>query len=193
VDTGDDENYTIVCGAPNIRSGIKVPVAKVGATLQNGEFKIKEAKLRGVQSSGMICSGRELAINNDHEGIMIIDTDEKLGTPIENIYGFKEDVIFELDLTPNRGDCLSHLGVARELGIATDQIVERRMVKPVKVSGSTADDIIIHIDAPDGCPRYSARAIKGVKISPSPHWLSDRLNSIGSIHDIIYTGLPNRI
>ena len=79
VDTGDSENYSIVCGAPNVKSGIYVPVAKVGATLQNGEFKIKKAKLRGVQSNGMICSGKELAINDDHEGIMILDTKEKLG------------------------------------------------------------------------------------------------------------------
>ena len=82
VDTGDDENYTIVCGAPNVKKGIHVPVAKTGATLQNGEFTIKKAKLRGVQSNGMICSGKELAINPDHEGIMILDTNEKLGTPI---------------------------------------------------------------------------------------------------------------
>ena len=115
VDIGDDENYNIVCGAPNVKSGIHVPVAKVGAALQNGEFTIKKAKLRGVQSNGMICSGKELAVNDDHEGIMILDTNEKLGTPIENILKFNEDVLFELDLTPNRGDCLSHLGVAREL------------------------------------------------------------------------------
>ena len=129
VDIGDGENHSIVCGAPNVKQGIHVPVAKVGATLQNGEFKIKKAKLRGVQSNGMICSGKELAINDNHEGIMILDTKEKLGTPIEDILSFNEDVVFELDLTPNRGDCLSHLGVARELGIVTDKAVKRRVAK----------------------------------------------------------------
>ena len=129
VDIGDGQNYSIVCGAPNVKKCIHVPVAKVGATLQNGEFIIKKVKLRGVQSCGMICSGKELAINDDHEGIMILTTKEKLGTPIENILSFNEDIVFELDLTPNRGDCLSHLGVARELGIVAEKTVNRRQAK----------------------------------------------------------------
>jgi phenylalanyl-tRNA synthetase beta chain len=102
VDVGDEKNYGIVCGAPNVKPGIHVPVATVGSTLQNGEFKVKKAKLRGVLSNGMICSGRELSYNDDHEGILILDTKEKPGTPIENILSFSEDVTFELDLTPNR-------------------------------------------------------------------------------------------
>ena len=128
VDTGDGKNHTIVCGAPNVKSGIHVPVAKVGATLNNGDLKIKQAKLRGVESSGMICSERELAISDEHEGIMILDTKAELGTPIEEILIFKKDTLFEIDLTPNRGDCLSHLGVARELGIGSGRDVKRRAV-----------------------------------------------------------------
>ena len=187
VDTGDSANYTIVCGAPNVKSEIYVPVAKVGASLQNGEFMIKEAKLRGVISNGMICSGRELNINDDHEGIIILDTNKKLGTPIEDIISIHEDVVFELDLTPNRGDCLSHLGVARELGIVLGEAVQRKPLKYFKESGSTASEIKIHIDAPDACLRYAARIIKEVKVGPSPKWLIDRLNSIGlsSINNIV--------
>ena len=187
VDTGDNENYNIVCGAPNVKSGIYVPVAKVGASLKNGEFKIKEAKLRGVISSGMICSGMELNINDDHEGIMILETKEKLGTPIEDIINFNEDVVFELDLTPNRGDCLSHLGVARELGIVSGEMVHRKPLRFFKESGSSASEIKIHIDASDACPRYAVRIIKDVKVGPSPKWLIDRLKSIGlsSINNIV--------
>ena len=187
VDIGDDENYNIVCGAPNVKSGIHVPVAKVGAALQNGEFTIIKAKLRGVQSNGMICSGKELAVNDDHEGIMILDTNEKLGTPIENILKFNEDVLFELDLTPNRGDCLSHLGVARELGIVENKDVKRRSYKLKETSQSTKDEIKISIENSDGCPRYAGRVIKGVKVNPSPKWLAERLTSIGfsSINNIV--------
>ena len=94
VDIGDDVNYGIVCGAPNVKTGIHVPVAAVGAELNKGEFKVNKVKLRGVMSNGMICSGHELDYNDDHEGILILDTNEKLGTPIENILRFHEDVIF---------------------------------------------------------------------------------------------------
>ena len=85
VDTGDDENWQIVCGAPNVKVGMKVPVAKVGATLDNGNFKIKKAKLRGISSKGMICSGKEIELSNDHDGILIIDSNLPLGTPIEDV------------------------------------------------------------------------------------------------------------
>ena len=187
VDVGDDENYGIVCGAPNVKSGIHVPVATVGSTLQNGEFKVKKAKLRGVLSNGMICSGRELSYNDDHEGILILDTKEKLGTPIENILSFSEDVTFELDLTPNRGDCLSHLGVARELGIVTRQDVIRRKYDILENDEQIANAVSVNIDVPDACPRYAARVIKGVKVGPSPQWILERLQSIGlgSINNVV--------
>ena len=144
VDVGHDSTYEIVCGAPNITSNIHVPVAITGAELNNGKFKIKKSKIRGAMSNGMICSGQELSYNNDHEGILILDTKERLGTPIENILNFNEDVVFDLDLTPNRGDCLSHLGVARELGIITKQNVSK--TDSDRESGSlfkTSGDVII--------------------------------------------------
>ena len=188
VDTGDGKNHTIVCGAPNVKSGIHVPVAKVGATLNNGDFKIKQAKLRGVESSGMICSERELAISDEHEGIMILDTKAELGTPIEEILIFKEDTLFEIDLTPNRGDCLSHLGVARELGIGSGKDVKQRAVVINESANPTSNEIKVTIADPDACPRYAARVVMGVKVEPSPQWLVDRLASIGqsSINNIVY-------
>jgi len=187
VDIGDEENYTIVCGAPNVKSGIHVPVAKVGATLNNGDFKIKQAKLRGVESSGMICSERELAISDEHEGIMILDTKAEIGTPIEEILTFKEDTLFEIDLTPNRGDCLSHLGVARELGIGAGADVKRRAVDLIESANSTSNEIRVAIVDSDACPRYAARVVTGVKVGPSPQWLADRMTSIGqsSINNIV--------
>ena len=112
VDTGDAETWNIVCGAPNVKTGIKVPVAKVGATLDNGNFKIKKAKLRGILSKGMICSGKELELSDDHDGILIIESNKPLGTPIEDVLDINQEIVFELDLTPNRRDCFSHRGVA---------------------------------------------------------------------------------
>ena len=187
VDTGDGENHSIVCGAPNVKSGIYVPVAKVGATLNNGDFKIKQAKLRGVESHGMICSERELSISDEHEGIMILDTEADLGTPIEEILTFKEDTLFEIDLTPNRGDCLSHLGVARELGINAEVDIKRRAVDVAESENPTSNEINIDIADKDACPRYVARVVKGVKVGPSPQWLADRMTSIGqsSINNIV--------
>ena len=187
VDIGDKNYLTIVCGAPNVKSGLQVPVAKVGSTLNNGDFTIKQAKLRGVESNGMICSERELAISDDHEGIMILDTKVKIGTPIEEILTFEDDVIFELDLTPNRGDCLSHLGVAREFGIMQKVSVEPRAIKVVETDNPSENEIKVTIDDADACPRYAARVVKGVKVGPSPKWLSDRLSSIGqsSINNIV--------
>ena len=187
VDVGDNDNYSIVCGAPNVKEGIYVPVAKVGATLNNGDFKIKQAKLRGVESHGMICSERELSISDEHEGIMILDTKADVGTPMEEILPFKEDTLFEIDLTPNRGDCLSHLGVARELRINAGVDIKPRAVDVAESENHTSNEIYIDIADKDACPRYVARVVKGVKVGPSPGWLVDRMASIGqsSINNIV--------
>ncbi len=187
VDIGDDENYDIVCGAPNVKAGIHVPVATIGAELNDGAFKVKKTKLRGVISNGMICSGRELSYNDNHEGILILDTKEKIGTPIENILNFYKDVTFELDITPNRGDCLSHLGVARELGIVINQNVIRKEYKLVEDGDNITNSVNVNIDDLEACPRYAARVIKGVKVGPSPQWLLERLESIGlsSINNVV--------
>jgi len=187
VDVGASDILEIVCGAPNVKENIFVPVATIGAELNNGDFKIKKTKLRGVVSNGMICSGKEIGYNDDHEGILILDTDEILGTPIEEIISFSEDVIFDLDLTPNRGDCLSHLGVARELGALSKQKISRKIIN-VEENGKKINDLIsLHVDVPEACPRYVARIVRGVSVGKSPKWLVDRLESIGlkSINNIV--------
>ena len=187
VDTGDDENWNIVCGAPNVKAGIRVPVAKVGATLGNGNFKIKKAKLRGIPSQGMICSGKELELSDDHDGILIIKSNKPLGTPIEDILDINQETIFELDLTPNRGDCFSHRGVAREVATFEQSQFTLRKSEISEVSEKTTDSIVINIHNNEACPRYAARIIKNVKVGPSPEWLRARLTSIGqkSINNIV--------
>ena len=187
VDIGNSKIYQIVCGAPNVKSNIYVPVAIIGAELNNGDFKIKKTKIRGVVSNGMICSGRELAFNDDHEGILILETKQKLGTPIEQILDFSDDVNFNLDLTPNRGDCLSHLGVARELGIITKQNISRKEFDLKEDAGNIDDIISVNINVPDACPRYVTRIVKDLKVGPSPKWLIERLESIGfkSINNVV--------
>ena len=187
VDTGDDENWQIVCGAPNVKAGIKIAVAKVGATLDNGSFKIKKAKLRGIVSKGMICSGKELELNSDHDGILIIDSEMPLGTAIESVLKTNQETIFELDLTPNRGDCFSHRGVAREVAIFEESPFIFRQSKIVEVAEKTKDSITVNIHDENACPRYAARIIKNVKVGPSPDWLKARLLSIGqkSINNIV--------
>tara|TARA_B110000438_G_scaffold63889_1_gene64433 strand:+ start:1394 stop:3775 length:2382 start_codon:yes stop_codon:yes gene_type:complete len=187
LDTGDDENWNIVCGAPNVKAGIKVPVAKVGATLDNGSFKIKKAKLRGIQSKGMICSGKELELSDDHDGILIIESNKPLGTPIKDVLDTNQETIFELDLTPNRGDCLSHRGVAREVATFEDSAFTLRESQITEIAEKTKDSIAINILNEDACPRYAARIIKNIKVGPSPEWLRTRLASIGqkSINNIV--------
>ena len=115
VNVSDDNLLTIVCGAPNVKKNILVPIAKVGSNL--GEFEIKKTKIRGVVSQGMICSEKELGLSDEHEGIMILNGNIKKGQKLIDILSIKEDTIFDFDLTPNRGDCFSHLGIARELSI----------------------------------------------------------------------------
>lgn len=187
VDIGDGEDYTIVCGAPNVRQGINVPVAKVGATLGSGSFKIKKSKLRGVKSNGMICSGKELGFSDDHEGIIILNAAADLGTPIEQVLDFGQDAVFDLELTPNRGDCLSHKGAAREVAIAENSEMIYRSLNLVESDSNVNDFIKIRIDNPEGCPRYAARVITGVKVGPSPEWLVNRLTAIGqkSINNVV--------
>ena len=188
VDTGNSELHQIVCGAPNVKKDILVPVAQIDATLGYGDFKIKKTKLRGIESHGMICSGKEINLSADHEGIMIIDKcDYPLGTPIEKIFNIKEDIIFDFDLTPNRGDCFSHRGIAREIAILEESEIKKRSLKINQTDEVINDNIDINIDVPDACFRYAARVIKNVKVGPSPQWLIDKLESIGqrSINNIV--------
>lgn len=185
VDIGS-EVLNIVCGAPNVAAGQRVPVATVGAELKDG-FKIKPVKLRGIESFGMICSERELDLSESHTGIMVLDPDQfTLGTDVAQFL-VPEDTVLEVNVTPNRPDCLSHIGVARELAA----ISGTKLKKPVAQFTESHEDmtqyISIKIEDPNACPRYIGKLIKNVKIGPSPDWMKNRLEAVGvrSINNVV--------
>lgn len=177
VDDGSGTPRQIVCGAKNFKAGDKVPLALPGAVLAGG-FAIKEGKLRGVDSLGMMCSGKELGLGEDHAGLLIMSPDSPVGTPFNQLN--PSDVLFDLEITPNRSDLLSHLGLARELAALTGLPLksERDHAKTTTKAKKAADDQVA-IQAGEACPMYTARLIKGVKVGPSPEWLRRRLESIG--------------
>ena len=178
VDVGDGEPRTIVCGAQNFEAGDKVPVALVGAVLPGG-FEIKKAKLRGVVSEGMNCSARELGIGTDHEGIMVLPEDAPVGAAFAQWHG-AADTVLELEVTPNRPDCLSMTGVAREVGavIGLESMVPA--VEVVETGAPVTQECSVAIEDADLCPRYSARIIRGVSIGPSPEWLAEKVAAAGA-------------
>ena len=177
VDTGETEELQIVCGAPNAREGMLAPVATIGATLPVG-LTIKSAKLRGETSQGMLCSEKELGLSGDAAGLMELLTDIPLGTPLSEALGL-DDVVFELEITPNRPDCLSLIGVAREIRAETGNPLKLPTVDPQESGINIRDLTSVTIGAPDLCPRYAARVIQGVKVTESPAWLQQRLESVG--------------
>ena len=164
----------IVCGAKNFKAGDKVPLALPGAVLPGG-FTIKEGKLRDVASLGMMCSGKELGLGDDHAGLLIMSPDSPVGTPFNQLN--PADVLFDLEITPNRPDLLSHLGLARELSALTGIPLKGQRDYTAAKTKTTGSDI--KLEAKDTCPLYTARLIKGVKVGPSPEWLRRRLESIG--------------
>lgn len=170
------ETLQIVCGAPNIEVGQKVPVALIGT--QIGEFEIKEAELRGVKSHGMLCSEAELGISDDHSGIMILDPRSKVGESLSNALS-TGDTVLEAELTSNRGDCLSMLGIAGEVSVITGQKMKMPAVKIQERKEKASDLLSVEIRNKDLCRRYIGRVIKNVKIGPSPKWMQDRLSASG--------------
>ena len=186
VDIGT-EKLEIVCGAPNVKENIYVVVAVPGATLDNGNFKIKKTKIRGCVSNGMICSEKELGISDAHEGIMILNGEFDLGNYFADYLDLDKDKVIEIDLTPNRGDCFSHLGVAREIAILENKKISIPEKKIIESSVCTDKEISVDILDKDACPRYACRIIKNVVVKESPKWLKDRLESIGqkSINSIV--------
>lgn len=170
------ETLQIVCGAPNIEVGQKIPVALVGATI--GEFEIKEAELRGVKSYGMLCSESELGISDDHTGIMVLDPRAKVGNNLSSALNIGETVL-DADVTPNRGDCLSMVGMAREVAVVTGQKLKMPIVKIQESKGKASDLLSVEIKDKDLCRRYMGRVIENVKIGPSPRWMQDRLSASG--------------
>ena len=174
------EQMKVVCGAPNVAKSQKIAFAKVGAELFNthsGKVEpLKAARIRGVVSEGMICSDRELGIGDDHTGILVLPDDAPLGTPLTDYLG---DHILDLDVTPNRPDCLSVLGVAREIAALTGTVV-REPDSNYPEEGEPIDNLAsAEIADPDLCYRYTTSLITGIKVGPSPRWLQDRLLKVG--------------
>src|SRR5690554_1932772 len=171
-----EQQVNVVCGAPNARVGLKVAFARVGAVLP-GNFKIKKARLRGVESVGMLCSADELKISDDHSGIIELPLDAPVGQCLRE-YLELNDVAIEVDLTPNRGDCLSLTGLAREVGALYDVPVSFPQISTV--AASHTDVINIELQAPQACPRYVGRVIRNVDLTrPTPAWMKTRLERSG--------------
>lgn len=178
VDRGG-EVLQIVCGAPNCDAGKTVPLATIGTVFPDGDgsFTIKKGKIRGVESFGMMCSARELGLGSDHDGLMILPPDTPIGVPLSSL--IKTDTVYDCSVTPNRPDWLSHLGVARDLAA----LLDLELKKPVSAAPAFRDsgewNELVTVEAPDLCPRYSARVIRGVTIKDSPEWLKERLTAVG--------------
>ncbi|MHB0977416.1 MAG: phenylalanine--tRNA ligase subunit beta [Candidatus Aquicultorales bacterium] len=177
VDVGDGTPKQIVCGAPNVAAGQRVPVALPGASLPNG-IVIGKAKLRGVESEGMICSETELKLGENAAGIMVLKESSEIGAPFTKVMGL-DDVVLELEITPNRPDCLGIIGVAREVAAITGGRVTVSEVaveeSSLPISGRASVEIL---DA-DLCPRYEARVVLGIELGPSPLWMRQRLEKAG--------------
>ena len=184
VDVGNGEILPIVCGAPNVAAGQKVVVATVGTTLYDGdnEFQIKKSKIRGEVSEGMICAEDEIGLGHDHAGIMVLPGDAKVGTPASTYFKVESDYSIEVDLTPNRIDSASHIGVARDLAAFLKKTQDIQYKKP-SVGSFCVDDhslvIPVEVVNPEACPRYAGVTISGVEIKESPDWLKNRLKTIG--------------
>lgn len=178
VDVGAGEPLKIVCGATNFAPGDKVPVATVGATLPGG-IVIKRAKLRGLESEGMMCSASELGVGADASGLLILPPDAPVGASYAEYAGLS-DTILELEVTPNRPDCLSMVGVAREVAAVLG--LEARSPRwTLETGGAPVEqDVAVTIEDPDLCPRYTARLIRGVRVGPSPEWLVERIVAAGA-------------
>jgi len=175
VNTGTDR-VQVVCGAPNARVGIKVAFAQVGAVLP-GDFKIKKAKLRQVESFGMLCSNAELGLSDEHDGIIELAADAPVGIDVRDYLGLNDQII-EVDLTPNRGDCLGIVGLAREVGVLNKLAVSAVACDPVV---ATTDDLFaVEVQAPEACPRYVGRVIRNVDLTAAtPLWMAERLRRSG--------------
>ncbi len=191
------QELPVVCGAPNVTAGGKYPFAPIGVTVPNGGFVIKKAKLRGVESFGMLCAADELGLSKDHSGLMVLDPKWPAGTPLSTVLGPPETVL-ELEVTPNRPDCLSLIGIARELGA----VYRKALTPPSLPSSSLPSSVLpfsslpssvlpssslpssvlpfsVSIEDGTGCPRYTARVLENITIAPSPTWMQRRLELAG--------------
>ncbi len=186
VDLGSGDPVQIVCGAPNVAEGQKVAVATIGTTLYNSEgeaWKIKKGKIRGEESHGMICAEDELGLGDSHEGILVLADELEPGTPCSDVFEVENDEIFEIGLTPNRADAMSHFGVARDLKAGLlQQKVQTALITP-SVSGFAVNNrslkLNVSVEDPDLAPRYCGLTINKLIVQSSPDWLKNRLNAIG--------------
>ena len=186
IDLGNNEASEIVCGAPNIMEGQIVPIAKVGSKIYtNGgdEIKIKKSKIRGVVSNGMVCAEDEIGLGESHDGIMVLDSKIKPGTPISEVFNVENDNIFEIGLTPNRSDAMSHYGVARDLKAYYDLNSQTSKITLPSINDFESvkidEDFEVSVKDTDKCPFYSGLIIKNIKVGPSSKELQNKLKSIG--------------
>ncbi len=185
VNVGREEPLNIVCGAPNVAQGQKVIVATIGTVLYDGDesFTIKKSKLRGVPSEGMICAEDEIGVGESHDGIMVLPADTKVGTPAAELFNVETDTIFEIGLTPNRSDAISHFGVARDLQaiLKANGVQCSSPILPLdrEFRNTVRKSIDITIENKKDCPRYTGLTIDNVTVHESPEWLKNRLRSIG--------------
>lgn len=186
VSIGQDNPIQIVCGAPNVAAGQKVAVATIGSkliTAEGEEWEIKKGKLRGEDSHGMICSEVELHLGTDDSGILVLPEDTEVGVALRTIYEVEEDQVFEIGLTPNRADAMSHLGVARDLNVGLQQKEISLKVNTPSISSFRIDHrtrkIAVKVEDVEKAPRYAGLTISGVKVGESPTWLQNRLKAIG--------------
>ncbi len=176
VDVGNKE-LQIICGAANHQQGDKVIVALPGARLPNG-MEIVPTKLRGMESFGMICSEKEMGLSEEAAGVMILPDETVVGTPAADVLG-RNDILLEIDLTPNRPDCLSHFGVAREIAAWTGSSLKNPLVKMEEKEPKASTLTSVQVHEPNLCPRYTCRVIENVSIGPSPDWMQERLRAVG--------------
>ena len=179
------EVHNVVCGAQNFKMGDRVALAQLGTVLP-GDFKIKKSKIRGEESCGMLCSEKELGLADESAGIMVLTTDCPLGTPLFDALGLR-DTIFEIGLTPNRADCLSVIGVAREVAAKLMTSIHLPGHEPAESGPAIATVASVTVADADFCPRYAARYISGCTVAPSPTWLVNRLEAVGmrSINNVV--------
>jgi phenylalanyl-tRNA synthetase beta chain len=177
VDVGEAEALSIVCGAPNVAAGQKVAVALPGSQLPTG-VKLKRTKIRGVVSEGMICASDELGLGEDHDGILVLDAEAGVGEPLDRVVA-AGDAVLEVAILPNRGDCLSMLGMAREVQALVGGELRLPPCEPPEGSHGAGEDVRVAVAAPEACHHYLARVVRGVRVGESPAWLRERLETAG--------------
>ncbi len=183
VSTGSGEPLQIVCGAPNCDAGQKAPLATIGTAFP--DFVIKKSKLRGVESNGMLCSARELGLSEDHNGIMILPPDAPVGKPLADL--LDGDTVIDWEVTPNRPDWLSHIGIAREIAAVSGNAL-RLPNAPITTCGGNINDLVsVTVEDRELCPRYIARVFRNVKVGPSPDWMVRHLEAVGlrSVNNVV--------